>query len=74
MVKIRWNRVLVLMAVLIGFVAWPHLWNLAGRIEWPEICPLIFPWMEDHEELRSVLVVSVLLLGLTIAVAELRRE
>ena len=65
---------MILMAVLVGFVAWPHVRNLASRIEWPAICPLIFPWMEDHEELRAVLVMSILLLGLTIAVAELRRN
>ena len=72
-VRVRWRRVLVMVGIVVGLIAWPHIHASLRRIDLPPACLVDCDWLRDHEEVRAVLVVAIVLAGGLMAIAELRR-
>jgi len=72
--RIRWNRVFVLLAALAIMVAWPRISALLRNAGLPDIVPALFPSASNHEQIRALLVLATALICVILLAKELMNQ
>ena len=69
--KVRWKRVMLLVAVLILVIWWPRLRPVVMDIDFPDVVPVLFPNANDHDAIRTVIAAAIVALGTVLVIKEI---